>query len=116
MQDCPSDETIEESLNYLSGLVHGIAIRKGWYEQQRDAPELLCLVHSEVSECLEVYRAGDPMSGKIPGWRESHLEMADIIIRVLDMAKHYGVDIGGAVMAKVHYNEDRPHRHGGKVY
>ena len=116
MQDCPSDETIEESLNYLSGLVHGIARHKGWYEKPRIAPELLCLIHSEVSECLEAYRDGDKMSGKLTNYRETTIELADVIIRVLDMAAYYGMDIGGAVMAKIHYNEDRPQRHGGKVY
>lgn len=112
----PSDETIEESLNYLSGLVHGIAVSKGWYTTARQAPELLCLIHSEVSECLEAYRDGDKMSEKLPSYRETTVELADIIIRVLDMAAYYGMDIGGAVMAKVHYNESRPQRHGGKVY
>jgi len=112
----PSADDIQDSLNYLSGMCHGIAKANGWYENQRNAPELLALIHSEVSECLEAYRDGDQMSGKVKGYRETTVELADVIIRVLDMAAFYGMDIGGAVMAKVRYNQTRPHRHGGKVY
>lgn len=42
------------------------------------------------------------------------VELADIIIRVLDMCGHYGIDIEAAMLAKAKYNESREHRHGGK--
>jgi NTP pyrophosphatase (non-canonical NTP hydrolase) len=41
-------------------------------------------------------------------------EMADIIIRVLDIAGYYGIDIERAMLVKAKYNESRSHRHGGK--
>jgi NTP pyrophosphatase (non-canonical NTP hydrolase) len=42
-------------------------------------------------------------------------ELADIIIRTLDTAQAFGVDIDRAVTAKMAYNATRPHRHGGKL-
>lgn len=42
-------------------------------------------------------------------------EMADIIIRVLDICGFYGIDIEQAVRVKMAYNDTRPYRHGGKV-
>ena len=42
-------------------------------------------------------------------------ELADVIIRVLDMAEHYGIDIETALIEKHAYNKTRPYKHGGKV-
>ena len=42
-------------------------------------------------------------------------ELADIIIRVLDIAAMCGIDIQQAVENKMKYNATRPYRHGGKV-
>jgi len=42
------------------------------------------------------------------------IEMADIIIRVLDACEAYGINIERAMAIKMAYNETRPSRHGGK--
>lgn len=42
-------------------------------------------------------------------------ELADVIIRVLDMAEHYGIDIETALKEKHAFNKARPYKHGGKV-
>lgn len=39
-------------------------------------------------------------------------ELADILIRVLEMAHHYGIDIEAAVAEKHVYNTSRPFKHG----
>ena len=45
------------TLNDLVQQSHELACTKGWYEgPPRGIPELLCLIHSEVSEALEEYR------------------------------------------------------------
>jgi NTP pyrophosphatase (non-canonical NTP hydrolase) len=42
-------------------------------------------------------------------------ELSDIILRVLDTAVMFGVDIEKAVYAKNEYNKTRSYRHGGKL-
>jgi hypothetical protein len=42
-------------------------------------------------------------------------ELADIIIRAMDTACVFGLDIGNAVKLKHEYNKTRPHKHGGKL-
>jgi hypothetical protein len=42
-------------------------------------------------------------------------ELADIIIRVLDLAAILGIDMDAAVIEKMEYNANREHRHGGKA-
>jgi len=39
-------------------------------------------------------------------------ELADIIIRVLDLAGQRNIDLGRAVLVKMAYNSTRPHKHG----
>lgn len=43
------------------------------------------------------------------------IELADILIRVLDLAEAEGLDLSYAYAVKTAYNELRPERHGGKV-
>lgn len=69
----------------------------------------LALIHTEVSEATEAYRAGDDMNHFTE-------EMADIIIRCVDLCEALGLDIGEAVVNKMIANRGRPVRHGGKKF
>ncbi len=69
-------------------------------------PANLALIHSEVSEALEGFRHNDPVN-----FAE---ELADIIIRVLDLAGGLKIDIDAEVEAKMEINRHRGERHGGK--
>lgn len=77
----------------------------------------LALIHSEVSEGLEALRDGDlalridPERGKPEGLES---ELADIIIRTLDLAEALGMDMGTTMAVKMAYNEGRPHKHGNR--
>ena len=68
---------------------------------------ILCLIHSEVSEALEAMRKHDR-----PNFEE---ELADVIIRVLDLTGGLGIDIERAIHEKLEVNRQREHRHGGKA-
>ncbi|MDY0095388.1 MAG: nucleotide pyrophosphohydrolase [Candidatus Vecturithrix sp.] len=93
-------------INDLARDVHNNAVDHGWWESSRPIPELLCLVHSEVSEALEAYRNDD-----LNMFRE---EVADIIIRCLDMSCALNIDIESEILRKHGINKSRPYRHGGK--
>jgi NTP pyrophosphatase (non-canonical NTP hydrolase) len=101
----------------------------------------LALVHSEVSEALEDIRRGhmvlayvdvadgerltaeqrneaierdeEPASQFKPVGLPS--ELADVVIRVLDLCGALDIDIQHAVDTKHAFNAMRPHRHGGKA-
>lgn len=77
--------------------------------------EVLMLAVTELAEAMEAYRAGNPMSEKIDGFSKVEEELADTMIRILDMAGGMGFDIEGALRAKMAYNKTRPYRHGGKL-
>ena len=105
-----------------------------WQAAQKIAE--LGLIDTEVSEAIEEVRAGRGMnevryskSNVSPyNERESHnpdgtprkpegvpSELADVIIRALDIADAYNINIGAAVVEKLNYNATRGPHHGGKA-
>lgn len=80
--------------------------------------------HSEASEFWEAFRAGklrercdktERMQALgIPVITCAEEEIADQIIRLLDTADYFGVDVAKAVYAKMLYNRSRERLHGGK--
>lgn len=115
---------MSNGLNALRDRVHALArTNGGWYDgvaDERDPVFIaarLALIHSEVSEALEEIRNGsmhptEGCQGKPEGLPS---ELADIIIRTLDLAGSLGIDIEEAVELKHAFNATRPRRHGGKI-
>lgn len=71
----------------------------------------LALIHSEVSEALGVLRSSAAGSSSLD-WAA---ELADVSLRLKDLAEDTLVDLGDAEHAKHEFNKTRPLRHGGKV-
>ncbi len=106
-------------INDLASEIHDHTVSLGFFEPDkvRDFDGMLANVHGEVSEALEEWRNGHGFTeiyvkeGKPEG---IPVELADIVIRVLDMTAYYGIDIENAIRLKMDYNRSRPYRHGGK--
>ena len=99
--------------------VHKNAVAHGWWESPRTEGELLMLVASEIFEAFEEVRHGKGMTetyysgdGKMEGIPS---ELADVVIRVMDLCGYYGIDLESVIAEKHAYNLSRPYKHGGKV-
>ena len=87
----------------------------GWASDQHEAVSI-ALMHSELSEALEAYRHGNPASEHIPEFTAVEEEMADVVIRIMDHCAARGHRVADAILAKIVFNTDRPHKHGGKKF
>lgn len=129
------------ALNQLAKQIHENNVSKGFYEDEKNIGEMLCLIHSEVSEALEADRKNfyTNVSGiKLKGLADKNYgetfnndeifkeffsitvkntfedELADVVIRVLDLAAYIGIDLESHIKAKMRFNAMRPHKHGKK--
>lgn len=123
---------MKRGINELAKEVFENAKSKGFHEGEKNIGEMLCLIHSEVSEALEADRKGRWCSFSIDrvldivddklflGMFRQEVkdtfedEIADTMIRCLDLAGRFGIDIESHIKAKMRYNESREPMHGKK--
>ena len=77
-----------DKIKELQADVYDNAEKHGWWDKERPVPEMIALLHSEVSEAFEAYCDNKFVttlspSGKPEGF---YSEIADVVIRALDMA------------------------------
>lgn len=115
-------------LNELAKKIHDNASKKGFHANPPlDLGTLLMMVVSELSECLEADRHDkwlsefhksignpDPVEFELHFKNTVEDEIADAIIRLLDICDAYNIDIDKRVEQKMRYNETRPEKHGKK--
>lgn len=120
-----TEQNTAHVLNKLQFDIHAGNIAAGWWTDLKTGTDLaeearlgtrlgkalvaekLALVHSEVSEALEGHRKSlndDKLTDRL----QIEVELADAIIRILDLTGALKLDIGGAIQAKRQYNAIRP--------
>lgn len=131
-------------INKTAAEIYAINKEHGFWDKHRNFGEMLMLCTSELSECLEADRKGKsanldlfmtwqrnqidrPLENMKPDeieqlkkdfqeyikdtWQD---EIADAIIRLLDMGHGLGMDLETHIKLKMKYNSLRPKMHGKK--
>ena len=102
---------------------------KGWRQDGADGirsgpwfAAYIALAHSELSEALDAYRVKDWSSTRelqpgetIPKPMGVGPELADALIRILDLCEIWDIDIEAEMRRVLSYGWTRPYQHGGKV-
>jgi NTP pyrophosphatase (non-canonical NTP hydrolase) len=93
--------------------------RAGWQDEYRSVGDLICLMHSELSEAFEEFRAGKGVNEVYfnPGHDKPEgvpVELADTVIRIAQFCGQYGIDLEDAIVRKMKYNATRGRRWEGK--
>jgi len=122
-------------LNELRDAVHKNAVDHGFYDidtsmlNRHNVLEKLMLVVSELGEACEAYRKGHYAKPQRTDYKlfgdadfktmfEINVkdtfedEIADTIIRLLDLSGYMGIDIEKHIALKMRYNANRPYKHG----
>ena len=120
-------------LNDLRDVIHLTARRKGFWDNDRNLGEMLMLVVTELSEAMETHRKDGsiiPISNEIKEamaemsdeeFKEHFVlvakdtfadEMADALIRIMDICGGLHIYIDWHVKNKIRYNTTRERLHG----
>ncbi len=106
-----SQEHVPPANDYLTEICHSAA-KSWWHDPKTGEPikqninKLLMLYVSELSEAMEGHRKG-LKDDKLPDRPMLEVEIADALIRLYDLAGGLGLDVGGAMLDKLHYNAKR---------
>jgi len=128
----------------LIAKAHQVAKDKGFWETERNKPEMLMLIVSELAEALEALRKDytcdamavnalyqdielerhdEEFSLDVEDWKDVFErrikssfedELADVAIRLFDLCGGLGIDLEKHIELKMKYNSMRGYKHGKK--
>jgi len=93
-------------INELRDKVYNQNLEAGWHSKPREIGTCLMLIVSEIAEAMEGDRKS-LMDDHLPNRSMLEVELADAVIRIMDLSGREGLDLGGAIVEKLEYNRTR---------
>lgn len=94
-------------------ICHQNSVEHGFYEHDFNLGEKLMLTITELAEGYEGVRRGisSRPDEHCPEFTNEEVELADAIIRLLDLAEYRKLRLPAAILCKMDYNATRPYKH-----
>lgn len=120
--DATSVLAARQGVQQAQQVCHDLAAASGWWVDTETGEDVrkwppkfmklwvaskLMLVVTEVAEAMEGHRKG-LQDDKLPHRPMLEVELADAVIRILDLSGGLGFDIAGAMIEKLAFNQQRP--------
>ena len=105
----PNDLSMTRLIREAGETAASKGFHQGRLHDDAEVPRLLCLIHSEISEAMEAHRNDE-------GLERIAEELADVMIRVADLAYWLNLPLARAIDEKLEKNRNRDWKHGGKRY
>lgn len=108
------------TINEIADAIHANAIAHGFHPQDESIENFISNqcnnMHAEITEFWDAWRDGSQYNqcDKPIPLSCSEEELADFVIRALDVSSRLGIDIQRAIEIKHEYNKTRPYKHGKK--
>jgi NTP pyrophosphatase (non-canonical NTP hydrolase) len=93
-------------INQMVDKVYQQNLKAGWHSKPREIGTCLMLIVSEIAEAMEGDRKS-LMDDHLPHRSMLEVELADAVIRIMDLSGREGLDLGGAIVEKLQYNLTR---------
>lgn len=108
------------SFTFLQSSAHEVAVEHGFWPaelvfEKNDyvydliVAQKMALIQAEVTEALEELRLDSPLAERKDKIKE---ELADVVIRTMDLAEALGLDLAEAIHDKIEKNKAREPKHG----
>lgn len=133
-----SENQVKNGMQSVIDACHTSAKAGGWWDNLNGTPRNLdpetsegmkeiawplLLMVSEIIEASEAVRKGNQMDDKLPHRKGLEVELADAIIRICDLSGGLNLDLSGAIVEKLAFNQQREDhklenrlKEGGKVF
>lgn len=104
--------------NDIINEAHQTATKNGFWDDRRDNPigiaTALMLINSELVEAMNVDRVTDVAKLEVghPDLEKFGEELADVVIRLADLAGYLNLDMDYIITTKLEINRSRPRKHG----
>jgi NTP pyrophosphatase (non-canonical NTP hydrolase) len=117
-----SENQLKNSINNVVTACYASAKAGGWWNNPDGTPRNLdpttfegmkaiawplLLQISEICEAAEAVRKGNLADDKLPHRSGLEVELADAVIRICDLAGGLNLDLAGAIIEKLAYNQQR---------